>query len=92
MSDALVGRPVEHAKKLTDFATDTELALALWSDNYDELLLSSMDSCPLLKAALEGFMQDNSSYHKRRIKPREERQRECDVFLGSVLSLCTKQY
>ena len=90
MSDALVGRPVEHAKKLTDFATDTELALALWSDNYDELLLSSMDSCPLLKAALEGFMQDNSSYHKRRIKPREERQRECDVFLGSVLSLCTK--
>ena len=89
-SAAPVGRPPKPTQKLTDFETAEELAVALWSSNYDDLLLSSMDSCPQLKAALQTYIDDNASYHKRRRKPRVERQQECDRFLGCVMSLCTK--
>lgn len=90
VSTALVGRPAKlRANRTSDFETDDELAKALWSNNYEQLMLSSFDTCPLLKGALQEFIKDNESDHKRQ-KHADERQSERDVFMGSIMSLCTK--
>ena len=91
MSTASVGRPLKlRAERTSDFKDDSELAAALWSHDYDRYMLSSLDTCPELKQSLEQFIDNNESDRKRKRAGREERQKERAVFLGSVMSLCTK--
>ena len=68
-----VGRPaIQRADSRSDFAKHDDLAAALWSDNYDELMLSSLDASPDLKAALVTFVENNQDKRKRNKEGRQE--------------------
>ena len=88
---APVGRPcVERAVQLSDFENEHDLAMALWSHDYEGYMLSALDTCPALKDALTDFVHNNSSRHQREVKPREEREAECSSFFSTVMTLCSK--
>ena len=91
VSAAPVGRPmVQRAERTTNFYNDHDLAMALWSHDYDQHMLSSLDACPALKAALTEFVDTNQSRHQREVKDRDQREEECNAFFSTVMSLCTK--
>ena len=91
VSERPVGRPVvPRAEKKANFENHKQLAEALWSTDYDVLMLSSLETCPLLKAALQQFVAQNDSRHHKEMKPRQQRENECNAFFSHVMTLCSK--